>query len=152
MNEKLNTASRWLLALAVILIPLSVIAVVSSAWAVNWQFGTNQWTKYLLFAAWILLSLSVVTGIANLISPPEMEAAAAEAAAPPPVASASGEEEEVEESAERVPVKKGKPAFNLGYAFLLAQACTFALGMIFYVTYISWMILGLQAYPSTPGL
>jgi len=145
MDEKLNAASRWLTALAVIVIPLSVIAVVSSAWGLNYQFETAQWTRYLLFASWILLTLSVLAGIANFISPPEAEL---EKADPAVEAKDAGETEEGEgESAERGPKTVKKP-FNIGYAFLLSQACTMALGLILYVAYISWMILALQPYSS----
>ena len=148
MEEKLNSASRWLMALAVILIPLTVIALVSSVWGLNYQFDTNQWTRYLLFASWILLTLSFVAGIAGLISPPEPELAPVKTAELPEAASES-EKDEGEESEGRVPAKKAKTAFNLGYALLLVQSCTFALGLILYVAYISWMILGLQPYPTT---
>ncbi|MBN2026382.1 MAG: hypothetical protein JW854_06470 [Actinobacteria bacterium] len=149
MDEKLNTASRWLAALAIILIPLSVIAVVSGAWGLNYQFDTAQWTKYLLFASWILLTLSVIAGIANLITPPETEMEKIETAVKTEV---EGEtEDDEEESAKGVP-KPEKPAFNLGYAFLLAQATTLALGLLLYVTYISWMILGLQPYPALTSI
>lgn len=149
MDEKLYTASRWLAALAIILIPLSVIAVVSGAWGLNYQFDTAQWTKYLLFASWILLTLSVIAGLANLISPPEVEMEKAETAAK---AEVEGETEgEEEEGAKRSP-KPEASSFNVGYAFLLAQACTLALGLILYVAYVSWMILGLQPYPALTGL
>ena len=150
MEERFSTASRWLTALAVILIPLSVIAIVSGAWGVNYQFNTNQWTSYLLFASWVLLMLSVIAGISNLISPPEREPAKIAAAALAATASETDEEEEEGEEEEgRVPAQKEKAALNFGYALLLAQACTFALGMILYVAYISWMVLGVQPYPTT---
>jgi hypothetical protein len=149
MEEKLNMASRWLLALAVILIPLTVIAVVSGAWGLNYQFNTNQWTRYLLFASWILLAMSAIVGTANLISPPELESEKAAAAAKPPTTVSRDEEDEEEEEAERVIKKSDKPPFNYAYAFTLTQACSFVLGMVLYVAYMSWMILGLQAYPTT---
>lgn len=149
MEEKLNTTSRWLLALAVLLIPLTVIAIVSGAWGLNYQFDTNQWTRYLLFASWILMAISAIVGIANLISPPELEpekkAVKAQASA-----SAPGEGEE-EEGSRPVATRAAKPALNMAYAFTLAQACSFALGMILYVAYVSWLILGLQAYPTQAG-
>jgi hypothetical protein len=154
MEEKLNSASRWLMALAVILIPLTVIALVSSVWGLNYQFDTNQWTRYLLFASWILLAISAIIGITNIISPPELESEKAPTKAkeksPAPL-SEEGEGED-EEGAERVETKKAKPAFNAVYAFTLAQACFFSLGIILYVAFISWMLLGLQAYPASSGL
>jgi len=149
MDEKLYTASRWLAALAIILIPLSVIAVVSGAWGLNYQFDTAQWTKYLLFASWMLLTLSVLAGIANLISPPEAELEKMETAVK---AEAEGEKEGDEEEGTKSVPKPEKPAFNIGYAFLLAQACTLVLGLILYVAYISWMILGLQPYPALTAI
>ena len=149
MEEKLNTVSRWLLALAVILIPLTVIAVVSGAWGVNYQFNTNQWTKYLLFASWILLGISAVVGTANLISPPELESEKAAEAAGAAVSGPHDEEEEEAEGLERPARKKERPPFNYVYAFTLTQASSFVLGIVLYVAYVSWMILGLQAYPTT---
>jgi len=149
MEERLNTASRWLLALAVILIPLTVIALVSGAWGLNYQFNTNQWTRYLLFASWILLAISAVVGITSLISPPELESEKVSEKTRPP--EAGSEEEEGEEKVELVSPKKAKPGFNAAYAFTLAQACFFSLGIILYIAYISWMLLGLQAYPTGTG-
>ncbi|MEW6552805.1 MAG: hypothetical protein AB1384_00770 [Actinomycetota bacterium] len=153
MEEKLNVASRWLTALAVILIPLTVIALVSSVWGLNYQFDTNQWTRYLLFASWITLAISAIIGMTNLISPPELESEKAPAKvkekSPAPVS--EGEEGEDGEEAGQVEVKKAKPAFNAAYAFTLAQACFFSLGIILYVAFISWMLLGLQAYPASTG-
>ena len=149
MEEKLETASRWLMALAVILIPLTAIAIVSGAWGVNYQFNTNQWTRYLLFASWILLAVSAVAGTANLISPPELESERAAAAMKPVESQSHDEEEEEEEGSEVVVTKEDKAPFNYNYAFTLAQACTFVLGIVLYVAYMSWMILGLQAYPTT---
>jgi hypothetical protein len=149
MDEKLYTASRWLAALAIILIPLSVIAVVSGAWGLNYQFDTAQWTKYLLFASWMLLTLSVLAGIANLISPPETELEKIETAVK---AEVEGETEDDEEGSAKRSPKAEKPAFNMGYAFLLAQASTLVLGLVLYVAYISWMILALQPYPALTSL
>jgi len=150
MDEKLNVASRWLLALAVILIPLTVIAIVSGAWGLNYQLNTNQWTRYLLFASWILLALSAVVGTANLITPPEAESGKS-LAEPRPVPREGGDEEEdTDGEPKRSDRPKGRPAFNSVYAFMLAQACTFVVGIILYIAYMSWMLLGLQAYP-TPG-
>jgi hypothetical protein len=147
MDEKLNTTSRWLLALAVILIPLTAIALVSGAWGVNYQFDTNQWIRYLIFASWILLAISAVTGIANLINPPELESEKAVTPAPAG-GSLEVEDDEDGEDTSSTDKEKVKPAFNAAYAFTLAQACSFALGLILYVAYMSWMILGLQAYPT----
>lgn len=148
MEEKMNLASRWLMALAVLMIPLSVIAIVSGAWGVNYQFDTNQWTNYLVFVSWVLFLLSIVAGIVNVISPPELEGEKAETAAP--VAEVSGPDaDEEEEVGTTVPAKKKKSAFNFAYAMLLTQVFTFSLGMVVYVAYISWMILGLKAYPTT---
>ncbi|RJP30218.1 MAG: hypothetical protein C4536_10325 [Actinobacteria bacterium] len=149
MDERLYTASRWLTALAIILVPLSVIAVVSGAWGLNYQFDTAQWTRYLLFASWILLALSVIAGIANLISPPEVTL---EKPVAPARMEAAGETEGDEEETAKSAPQADKPPFNVGYAFLLAQACTLALGVVLYVAYISWMILGLQSYPALTGL
>ena len=141
MDERLNLASRWLLALAVILIPLTVIAMISGAWGLNYQLNANQWTRYLLFASWLLLALSAVAGTANLIAPPEA-ACEQEPLAPPREGDMEGDEAAGPWSAQ------GGRAFDGAYAFVLVQACAFVAGMIVYIAYLSWMLLGLQAFPS----
>lgn len=146
MEERLGLASRWLTALSAVVIPLTVIVLVSGSWAVNYQYNTAQWTKYVLFASWILFTLSLVAGVTNLISPPLEADAAGEAAAAP--GSQEGETPEGEE------VRIGprpKPAVDFNYAMLLGQAAAFMLGMTLYVVYISWMVLSVKPLPVLGG-
>ncbi len=149
MGEKLDLASRWLLALAVILIPLTVMAIVSGAWGLNYQLNTNQWTRYLLFASWVLLAFSAVAGTANLITPPGEECGeGAVEVTPEPRRGEGGEEGAGGEP--RLPERAGGMRdFSTAYAFVLAQACAFVAGIIVFIAYLSWMLLGLQAFPAS---
>ncbi len=153
MEEKLTSVSRWLLALAAIIIPLTVLILSSAAWGQNYVFNTNQWTRYLLFASWILLAISAIVGTANLINTPERQPGEAEAEKAEVATAVDDEEAREEDGGEEVAAaKKPKRPFDLTYAFTLTQACSFVLGLILYVAYMSWMILGLQAYPTQTGI
>ena len=124
----------------------------SSFCVFNYQFDTNQWTRYLLFASWVLMAVSAVVGISSLVSPPELGSEKGEARVGAPASAADSEAEEEGEGETRTAAEgAARPGLNAAYAFTLAQAVTFVLGLMVYVVYTSWLILGLQAYPS-PGL
>jgi hypothetical protein len=147
MEDRFYNVSRWLVAMAVFFIPLSVIILVAGVWSYNVQMGLNQWTRYLLFVSWVLMTVSIITGISNLIAPPLEEKGEETRAVIPEEEEGEGAAEgEKEKPAER-PAKKGK--INVGYAFLLAQAGTFLLGVVLYVVYVSWMILPYINIPKT---
>jgi hypothetical protein len=142
MEERFYITTRWLIALTVVFIPLSIFILISGPWSAN--FGNSQWTRYFLFASWILLTLSIVAGVSNLIAPPELEQD--KGVDEPTAAKEPGEDlhsEEPEGEGEVGGAVKAKPkkGINVGYAMLLTQAATFLLGIILYVVYISWMLL-----------
>ncbi len=142
MEDRFFGVSRWLVALTVMFIPISVLILVSGVWGYNVQLGLNQWTRYLLFVSWILLTISLIAGISNLISPPFEEGAEEEDK--PLVANKAekaADEEGGEDEDKPAEIVKKKRNLNVGYALLLTQAGTFLLGVIIYVVYISWMIL-----------
>ena len=139
MEERFNVVSRWLVALAVLFIPLSVFILISGPWSYNFQVQAHQWTRYLLFVSWILLTLSLVTGIAKLVNPPLEEPG--QGHEEPPPAAESGKDTEGEEEEEQTVKVKSKPPIDLGYSLLLGQAASFMLGVLIYVVYISWLIL-----------
>ena len=135
MEDRLNGVSRWLVALTVVFIPLSIFILISGPWSAN--YGTNQWTRYLLFASWILLTLSLIAGVANLIAPP-LEEENGKGEIPMVKEETDTEEEEKEKTVTEVQTKR---RMNMEYSLLMAQATTFLLGIIIYVVYISWMVL-----------
>ncbi len=136
MNGRLYGAARWLTALAVVFIPLSIIILISGSWMAN--FASNQWTRYLLFASWVFLTLSAVLGVVNMVG----------------IAGAENQTRGGEAGdAEGGPVASGEPlagsthraADAEGYAsqqaLLLGQAVAFVLGLFLYLAFISWMVL-----------
>ena len=150
MEERLNVASRWLVALTAVIVPLTVIVLISAPWGLNYQYDVGQWTKYMLFAAWILFALSLGAGVSVLVSPPAGESGGEQEA---PADAVEGEPgEEGEEEKEKPAGPEAKPAFNFDYALLLSQATCFMLGMILYVVYLSWMILSLKPMSGLTGM
>jgi hypothetical protein len=140
MEERLYGVTRWLVALTVVFIPLSIFILISGSWGAN--FGDSQWTRYLLFASWVLLTLSLIAGVSNLINPTDEEL---EMGSESPMSAKSesdsaleGEEEKEEEESA---VARPEKTRDFGYSLLLAQATTFLLGIILYVVFISWMVL-----------
>ncbi|MDI6874841.1 hypothetical protein [Candidatus Solincola sp.] len=134
MNDKQSGAARWLTALAVVFIPLSIIILISGSWLAN--FTSNQWTRYLLFASWVTLTLSIVLGVVNMVG-------RAGDGSP----SAGTEESEGEGGGEGETVSGAAPSgmdmerYRVEQALLLGQATAFLLGLFLYVAFISWMVL-----------
>jgi hypothetical protein len=150
MEDRFYGVSRWLVALTVVFIPLSVIMLVSGVWGYNVQLGLNQWTRYLLFVSWVLLTISLIAGISNLITPPLEEEAEGKAGSQTAM-KAEKDEEGGDDDDKPVEEVNKKRNLNVGYALLLTQAGTFLMGVIVYVVYISWMILPYINIPKTTG-
>ncbi|MBC7253713.1 MAG: hypothetical protein H5T72_07075 [Actinobacteria bacterium] len=135
MEERLFGAARWLTALAVVFIPLSIIILISGSWLAN--FTSNQWTRYLLFASWVSLTLSIVLGVVNMVG-----GAGEGGLAPGEEESGEGEEED---GGEVTPGATSPGTVARGgrveQALVLGQATAFLLGVFLYVAFISWMVL-----------
>ena len=135
MEEKSNVVSRWLLALTVLFIPLSLMSLITGTWGAN--YIDAQWTRYLLFASWIALTLSLIVGAGNMLTfmadgSGKVKKKSVAAAG----MSGEGEEEEIVEE-----IVEEETASTMSGGLLLAQVSTFMLGVILYVAFISWMLL-----------
>lgn len=138
MEEKYSKASMWMMALAVLFIPLSIIILFSGPWSINYQVQTHQWIRYLLFVSWILMTLAIIAGIANLISP-MAEEEVVEMKGSSPEAEESDTVEGAEE--ESTVMRRPRSKMTMTMVTLMSQATLFALGIILYVVYISWLLL-----------
>lgn len=134
MYDRSSGTVRWLTALAVVFIPLSIIILISGSWLAN--FTSNQWTRYLLFASWISLTLSVVLGVVNMVGRLGEEG-------PLPVAGGTKREaaEEGKTLEDEGPRDMESEGYRVEQALLLGQATAFLLGLFLYVAFISWMVL-----------
>lgn len=139
-EERLFHVSRWLLALALVFIPLSIVVLISVVFAYN--YPDRQWTRYLLLFSWISAGVSVIVGLVNLVG-----------------LSLSGEEGSPDEAEGETPgeedfmitppssgMNSGGRGPSRGGGFsqeglLLAQAFTLAVGVALYVAFLCWMLL-----------
>jgi ABC-type transporter Mla maintaining outer membrane lipid asymmetry permease subunit MlaE len=132
MEDRYNVISRWLVALTVVFIPLSLMTLITGTWGAN--YIDAQWTRYLLFASWIALTLSLIVGAGNMLTfMADTSGRAKKKAAALDVP--TEEQEEIVESVEE------EASSSMGASLVLVQVSTFLLGMILYVTFISWMLL-----------
>lgn len=135
MSEKQLVAARWLTALAVIFVPLSIIILISGSWLAN--FTSNQWTRYLLFASWVFMTISVVLGAVNMVG-----VAGEEEFSRSTVAGEAKVHDEEKESESAPPSSGSEPRdYAVGQSLLLGQVSSFLLGLFLYVAFISWMVL-----------
>ncbi len=141
MEGKYSKASLWLTGLAVLFIPLSIIILFSGPWSYNFQVQTNQWVRYLLFISWIMITLAIIAGIANLISP-MAEEEVVEGVKAKHSALEAGEDDTVVEAKEESNVMvRPKSKMTATMVTFMSQAILFTLGIILYVVYISWLLL-----------
>lgn len=140
VNDKTSAAARWLTALAVVFVPLSIIILISGSWLAN--FTSNQWTRHLLFASWISLTLSVILGVVNMVGQPEGRASLSEERMDDKGCGEKARDQGAEgsEAAPDFPPFSGK-TYTMEQILLLIQATTFILGLFLYVAFISWMVL-----------
>ncbi|NPV58232.1 MAG: hypothetical protein HPY75_01050 [Actinobacteria bacterium] len=139
MEDRIGLVSRWFVALTVVFIPLSILVLISGSWGAN--FLSSQWTRYLLFASWVALTVSLVVGAGNTVV---FMAEDKEEDEKSPRVVARGEDPEGEkEGGEETPApsaSRGKSS-NMSYNLLLVQVATFLVGVVLYVAFISWMLL-----------
>ena len=141
-EERIYQVSRWLLALAAVIIPLSIFVLISGPFSANYL--TRQWTRYMLFASWICWTISLIAGIVNILGFFFTETSGIKEGQ-----SAGGEDEGIgePESVEKAPVaekegKGDKESSALWSASLMgAQAAFFMTGVLLYVAFCAYMLL-----------
>ena len=140
MEERINLLSRWFVALTVIFIPLSILVLISGSWGAN--FLSSQWTRYLLFASWVALTVSLVVGAGNSVVFMAEEGGKETG---PADREREPEEGEDEEYARDIAGDAAAPSrggsLGMSYNLLLVQVATFLVGVALYVAFISWMLL-----------
>lgn len=137
LEEKAGTAVRWMTAMAVILVPLSTFFLLTASYGYN--FPHRQWSRYILFASWALLGISVLAGLVNMIGPL--------------LAGSSGGNGNGE-GGERVSPEEEGPTIHPGekemeggggkgvdVVLAAAQAVAFGLGFLLYVGFICILLL-----------
>jgi|BarGraNGADG00312_1021997.scaffolds.fasta_scaffold03759_5 hypothetical protein len=141
MEGKYSKASLWLTGLAVLFIPLSIIILFSGPWSINYQVQTHQWIRYLLFVSWILMTLAIIAGIANLISPMAEEEVVEGVKVKRSSVEAGEDNTVIEAEEESTVMVRPRSKMTMTMVTLMSQATLFALGIILYVVYISWLLL-----------
>ncbi|MFW6113976.1 MAG: hypothetical protein ACOC78_03535 [Actinomycetota bacterium] len=136
-ENRMYDTSRWLVALAAVVIPLSIIIMVSGF---SYNYTGRQWTRYLLLAALIAWVLSLAAGVINLIGfstaePPDLGQEKPAGGFGEEKAPAEGMLEEAVESTGKQSSQK------MGASLLVAQAAFFLGGAFVYVAFCCWMIL-----------
>jgi len=141
-EERIYQVSRWLLALAAVIIPLSILVLISGPFSANYL--ARQWTRYMLCASWICWTISLIAGIVNILGFFFTETSGIKEGQ-----SAGGEDEGMgePESVEEAPVaekegKGDKESSALWSASLMgAQAAFFMTGVLLYVAFCAYMLL-----------
>ncbi len=139
MEDRIGLVSRWFVALTVVFIPLSILVLISGSWGAN--FLSSQWTRYLLFASWVALTVSLVVGAGNTVAFMAVDGGKEGEAGPlSPGEDGGGEGESDERDREAFGVREKKSS-SMSYNLLLVQVGTFLVGVVLYVAFISWMLL-----------
>lgn len=141
-EERLFTVSRWLLALTLIFIPLSIVVLISVVFAYN--YPDRQWTRYLLLLSWISSALSFLLGLMNLIGFSMARGGENTCEERETEGEDQGEEDFMSSPPSTMAVESlshprggGHPAGGM----LMGQAFTLAVSVILYVAFLCWMLL-----------
>lgn len=138
MEDRIGLVSRWFVALTAVFIPLSILVLISGSWGAN--FLSSQWTRYLLFASWVALTVSLVVGAGNTVAFMAVDGEKEEGTGSLSPGEGGGGEGESEGLARTSGVRKENSS-NMSYNLLLVQVGTFLVGVVLYVAFISWMLL-----------
>jgi hypothetical protein len=148
-EERIYQVSKWLLALVTVIIPLSILILVSALFAAN--YPAREWTRFLLFAAWMCWTISMIAGVVNIVGFFFTEESGIQEGQPvdeveekqEETGKMGQEEQEAHEKQEdRKEVKAAKDSSALWSASLMgAQAAFFMTGVLLYVAFCAYMVL-----------
>ena len=148
-EERIYQVSKWMLALVAVVIPLSILILISATFGANYL--ERQWTRYLLFAAWMCWSISLISGVVNIVGFFFSEESGIQEGQPVDEVErregeigkiAYEEQKEQEEREARRKAKSKKDSSALWSASLMgAQAAFFMTGALLYVAFCAYMIL-----------
>ncbi len=140
-EERLFTVARWLLALTVIFIPLSIVVLISAVFIYN--YPDRQWTRYLLLFSWVSSSVSFFLGMVNMVGLSLSGEEGSSGVSSAVVDDESGDEFMSETPSTSIPqtaYQRRSVGFPAG-GMLMAQAFTLAVAIALYVAFLCWMLL-----------
>lgn len=141
-EERIFHVSRWLSALALVFIPLSIVVLISVVFAYN--YPDRQWIRYLLLFSWISTAVSALVGIINMVgmSLSDVEGEGAE------------DQKEVDRRQEEelmvIPERQGgsqvdkdenRGSGSYQESLVFIQAFTLGVGIALYVAFLCWILL-----------
>jgi len=139
-EERIYQVSKWLLALVAVIIPLSILILISALFAAN--YPAREWTRFLLFAAWMCWTISLIAGVVNIVGFFFTEESGIQEGQP--VDEVEEKQEEIGEAGqeEKKAVEGEKNSSALWSASLMgAQAAFFMTGVLLYVAFCAYMVL-----------
>lgn len=139
-EERIYQFSKWLLALVSVIIPLSILILISALFAAN--YPAREWTRFLLFAAWMCWTISMVAGVVNIVGFFFTEESGIKEQKPAEEEKEKQEETEEIGQGEKVEVEAEKDSSAVWSASLMgAQAAFFMTGILLYVAFCAYMVL-----------
>jgi hypothetical protein len=139
-EERIYQVSKWLLALVAVIIPLSILILISALFAAN--YPAREWTRFLLFAAWMCWTISLIAGVVNIVGFFFTEESGIQEGQP--IDEVEEKQEEIGEAGqeEKKEVEPEKNSSALWSASLMgAQAAFFMTGVLLYVAFCAYMVL-----------
>ena len=139
-EERIYQVSKWLLALVAVIIPLSILILISALFAAN--YPAREWTRFLLFAAWMCWTISLIAGVVNIVGFFFTEESGIQEGQP--VDEVEEKQEEIGEAGQegKKAVEGEKNSSALWSASLMgAQSAFFMTGVLLYVAFCAYMVL-----------
>ncbi|MDY6795278.1 MAG: hypothetical protein SWK76_08370 [Actinomycetota bacterium] len=138
-EDRMYDVTRWLVALVAVVLPLSILIMVSALFGYN--YPGREWTRFLLFASWIAWAISLTAGVINLIG-----FSLAEPLAGVKKAEAGSDEPPSESPEDTLPEESvgeflEETSLRMSSSLLVSQAAFFLGGAFIYIAFCCWMIL-----------
>lgn len=139
-EERIYQVSKWLLALVTVIIPLSILILISALFAAN--YPAREWTRFILFAAWMCWTISLIAGVVNIVGFFFTETSGIKEGQPVNEVEEKQEETGKIGQEEQKAVEGKKDSSALWSASLMgAQAAFFMTGVLLYVAFCAYMVL-----------